>query len=170
MLRDYKKHALYNPLTKEIVIFADKIDPSRIEECFFHENIHRGLEKYFGEKVDEITEDFWNNSTSEASEANKKKIAKMYEDEPEKIKEEYLVSVFGVNLTKETADKLFERLSDEHKEVIDKTLTDIGYGRAKEATERNQSEETNVLEQPDKERISVPANRAAGRVTLTVIP
>lgn len=163
-LRDYKKPAFYNPETEEIVIFADKIDLSRIEECFFHENIHRGLEQYLGENVNAITEEFWNSSTSEASEANKDKIAEMYKDEPEKVKEEYLVSVFGVSLTKGTADKLFARLADEHKIVIDRILTDIGYDRAKETAERTQSEETNVLEQSDKEGVSVPDNRSTGRI------
>ena len=144
-LKEEKMPAAYNPDTKKIYIFAENLTGDYAEEGFFHENLHRGLHQYYGDGLREIAEAYWDASTSEASEANKRKVEEAYKSQPEEIKEEYLVHTMAKNMTIGTADKLIGRLNDEHQEIINNILTNIGYDRAKEAEQRAAEREDTSL-------------------------
>ena len=97
------------------------------------------MEQYYGDGLREVAEAYWDASTSEASERNKRAISEKYADQPDEIKEEYLVSTLAKNMTTGNVDKLIERLSPEHQEIINNILKSIGYDRAKEAERRKQA-------------------------------
>ena len=139
-LKEKKIPAAYNPVSKKIYIFAENLEEGKEELFFFHENLHRGLEQYYGNGLREIAEAYWDASTSPASEQNKSIIAESYADQPDKIKEEYLVSTLAKNMTTGHVDRLIDRLLPEHQEIINNILRNIGYDRAKEAAERTAEE------------------------------
>ena len=145
-LRNYKNPAVYSHVLNKIIIFADKVG-ERAEECFFHENLHRAIESI--DNASEILDAYWNSSVSPTSEENKRSIEEQYQDEPENIKEEYFVSTFGVNMAKGKAGKLIERLSDEHRQIVDEILNRLGYDPRKEAEARGTQEGENRLEQTE---------------------
>jgi len=139
-LKKYKVPALYDTENKKIYIFAEYLSPENVEEAIFHENIHRGLEQYYGNGLREVSEAFWNTASPtnpEATAKHKAAIQERYQDEPEESQhEEYLVHVFAHQMATGKVDNLFPRLSPEHQEIIDNILHNIGYDRAKEATQR----------------------------------
>lgn len=140
-LRNFKEPAFYSPFSKKIYIFADKIG-DRTEESFFHENMHRWLENM--ENADEIFDAFWNASTSPTSEENKRSMERQYADQPEAIREEYMVNVFGVNMTKGKVGQLLDRLSPEHRKAIEEFLNEIRYDTTAEATARGAVKEEHL--------------------------
>lgn len=160
-IKSSKLPAAYDERSKKIYIFAENFPSDKAEEGFFHENLHRGLHQYYGDGLREVAEEYWNNSTSEQAEANKQRISEHYADQPEKIKEEYLVHTMAVNMVVGRVDKLITRLGEENQEIIKNILKNIGYDRTKEAAGRAaQAGET--LEEADQKGLE--ANRAEGRV------
>lgn len=160
-IKSSKLPAAYDEGSKKIYIFAENFPSDKAEEGFFHENLHRGLHQYYGDGLREVAEEYWNNSTSEQAEANKQRISGHYADQPEKIKEEYLVHTMAVNMVVGRVDKLIARLGEENQEIIENILKNIGYDRTKEAAGRAaQAGET--LEEADQKGLE--ANRAEGRV------
>lgn len=135
-LKEKKKQLAYSPVSKKIYIFAENLTEDYAEQGFFHENLHRGLHQYYGDSLRDIADAYWDASMSEASRKNKASIAEEYADRPDDIKEEYLVGTLAKNMTTGHVDRLIERLSPEHQEIIDNILQNIGYDRAKEAEER----------------------------------
>lgn len=146
-LKEKKTPASYDPVTKKIYIFAEFAKVDDIEELFFHENLHRGLHQYYGEGLREIAEAYWDASTSEASEENKALISEKYADQPDEIKEEYLVHTMGVNMVAGKVDNLIARLNPEHQEIINNILHNINYDRTREATERAAEESQDRLDE-----------------------
>ena len=164
-IKSSKLPAAYDESSKKIYIFAENFPSDKAEEGFFHENLHRGLHQYYGDGLREVAEEYWNNSTSEQAEANKQRISEHYADQPEKIKEEYLVHTMAVNMVVGRVDKLIARLGEENQEIINNILKNIGYDRTKEAAGRAaQAGET--LEEADQKGLE--ANRAEGGVKSSI--
>ena len=94
-LQEYENGAFYEPISGKIHILADKIDPSRVEEAYFHERLHKALHEKYGDEVRSIAESYWETESPtnpEATKKNKQAKEKEYADRPEDIKEEYFVS------------------------------------------------------------------------------
>lgn len=139
-LKEDKTAAYHSKDSGKIYIFADKLKAERTEEAFFHENLHQALSDVYGDGVRDIAEAYWDTTSPtnpEATEENKRNIERQFEYNPETIKEEYLVAVLGQQMHAGTVDKTFERLSDEHANVLDEILKRIGYDRTEETRRRN---------------------------------
>ena len=160
-IKSSKLPAAYDESSKKIYIFAENFPLDKAEEGFFHENLHRGLHQYYGDGLREVAEEYWNNSTSEQAEANKQRISEHYADQPEKIKEEYLVHTMAVNMVVGRVDKLIARLGAENQEIIKTILKNIGYDRTKEAAGRA-AKAGETLEEANQKGLE--ANRSEGRV------
>ena len=148
-LKDSKLPAVYDTESKKILIFAENLSEDDVEEAFFHENLHRGLQQYYGDGLIEVAEAFWETESPtnpEATRQRKQAISEGYADKPEDIKEEYLVNAFSHQMTNGTVDNLFPRLSAEHQDIIGNILTNIGYDRSKESAQRKRTDGANPEE------------------------
>ena len=146
-LKDSKLPAAYDTENKKIYIFAGNLKPEQVEEAIFHENIHRGLQQYYGDGLREVSEAFWNTvspTNPDGTARRKAAIQEEYKNETEEDQhEEYLVNAFAHQMTTGSVDNLFPRLSAEHQEIINNILHNIGYDRAKEATQRRSQQDGN---------------------------
>ena len=142
-LKDSKHAWAFGVKSKKIYIFAQKIDLADTELALFHESLHRGLQQYYGDNLVEVAEAFWDTTSPTnpaATEKHKKDIAEAYKDKPEDIKEEYLVNVLSYHMTKGSAGRILSRLSEEHQEIVNNILHNIGYDTAEETRQRNPEE------------------------------
>lgn len=144
LLRNAKTPSFYSPFSKKIYIFADKYNPDETEEWFFHENVHRGLDQYYGDNPIEVAEAFWNTESPtkpEVTAKHKEAIQRVYADKDEATQhEEYLVHILGHYMTTGKVDRLLERMSPEHQEIIENILKNVKYDTAKESVTRNPEE------------------------------
>ena len=141
-LKDSKLPAAFDPKAKRIYIFAQNLESSDAEEALFHESLHRGLQQYYGDGLIEVAEAFWDTESSthpETTRRNKKAIEEKYADQPETVKEEYLVNVLAHQMAIGSAENILKRLSPEHQEIINNILHNIGYDTAKESTRRKEA-------------------------------
>lgn len=168
LLRNTNTPALYSPFSKKIYIFADKFNPDEVEEWFFHENLHRGLEQYYGGNLIEIAEAFWNTvspTNPEATAKHKASILEIYADKDEAAQhEEYLVHVLGHHMTTGSVERILQRLSPEHQEIIENILKNIKYDRATEAAARKQAQ-TVQLERGNEEDAHLQEGGGARGIT-----
>ena len=144
-LKDSKLPAAYDTISKKIYIFAENISEDEVEEGFFHENLHRGLQQYYGDGLIEVAEAFWETESPtnpEGTRIRKQAISEAYAKKPEDIKEEYLVHAFAHQMTNGTVENLFPRLSAEHQEILSNILINIGYDRTKESAQRKRTGES----------------------------
>ena len=145
-LKDSKLPAAYDPITNKIRIFAENLNEEDVEEVLFHENIHSGLQQYYGDGVREIAEAFWETESPtnpEGTRLRKNAVSKAYAKHPEEIKEEYLAHALGRQMTTGTAGNIIARLSAEHQEIIDIILHNIGYDTAEETKQRKPETQQN---------------------------
>ena len=144
-LKDSKLPASYNPIKKVIYIFADNIEDDYMEEIFFHENIHRGLQQYYGDNPIELAEAFWDTESPTKPEVTRRRkeiVSEAYKDKPQDIKEEYFVHALGHQMVTGSAGNIIARLSPEHQEIINNILYNIGYDTAEETKRRKGGADT----------------------------
>ncbi len=131
-LRNYNNPAFYNWLFDKTIILADKVDINRLEECYFHENLHKALYDRYKNGRRIIADTFWDASTTPNAIKNKRVIEDEYAHKPFMFEEEFLVCQFASNMVNGNVDVLLNRLPDKDKVIINNYLTEIGYDKERE--------------------------------------
>lgn len=130
--------AFHNPFTNKITIFADRINPEKIDETFFHENVHGVLQNMYGEGLRDIAEHFWDVAPDEGL-VSRNHVKSNYEEEL--WKEELFTYWLSKAMTNGDVDSVLDMLSDEDKDVANNILNTIGYDKAKERQARISNKE-----------------------------
>ena len=134
----------YSPSNRKIAIFAENIPLDKVEEFFFHENLHGILHDLYEDGARGIAERFHDIAPSSGGFVEWSFIEKGYKDKTGSQKEEFFVYSLSRAMTQGRASEVLDMLSQEDSERADNILNIIGYDRQSEETVRRaEGEEPN---------------------------
>lgn len=126
--------------TNKILVVASKLPVKRVQEGFFHENIHHILDMWYGNHAMTIAENFWNNAPDEGGLVTKDFIKRHYDESDQK--EEFFVTWLGKAMVDGLVDEMDSYLTDDSdRQRLNNILKEIGYDRESETAARRESQE-----------------------------
>lgn len=136
----------YSPSNRKITIFADNIPLHRVEEFFFHENIHGILHDWYEDELRSIAERFYDVAPKDGDIIKWSFIEKGYNDKTDaQKKEEFFTYWLSRAMVNGRVGEMLDMLSSEDAERVNNILNAIGYDRRTEEPARKSQAEENTL-------------------------
>jgi hypothetical protein len=135
-IKSFFRHVdgVYDNETKKIIIFADIIQPKKLEEVYFHENIHRILDNWYGKAKRGIAERFWDIAPDKGK-VGKEWVGRKYNDYHKK--EEFFTYWLSRSMRDGDVEDMISMLKDAGDiERVNNILKTLHYDRESEKQAR----------------------------------
>ena len=128
---DKKASATHSKLSNEIIIFADRMKPKKLEKALFHENLHNALNNDLHK---DLVANFYQSAINDEKFDKWKKLSNKYPESERE--EEFFVYVVSNKMVNGEFEDVFAHLSEEGKNELLDILKQKGYNYESERSTR----------------------------------
>lgn len=128
---DKKASATHSKLSNEIIIFADRMKPKKLEKALFHENLHNALNNDLHK---DLVANFYQSAINDEKFDKWKKLSNKYPESERE--EEFFVYIVSNKMVNGEFEDVFAHLSEEGKNELLDILKQKGYNYESERSTR----------------------------------